>query len=40
MQKKINKELFVKLIKDALDNLKPEDIKPEIIEKALKSVGQ
>lgn len=38
LQKEVNKELFIKFIEEALENLKPEDIKPEIIEKVLQSV--
>lgn len=38
LQKEVNKELFIKLIEEALENLKPEDVGPEIIEKALQSV--
>ncbi len=38
LQKEVNKELFIKFIEEALENLEPEEIKPEIIEKVLQSV--
>ncbi|KLT21967.1 hypothetical protein wVul_1712 [Wolbachia endosymbiont of Armadillidium vulgare str. wVulC] len=38
LQKEVSKELFIKFIEGAFENLKPEDIKPEIIEKALQFV--
>ncbi|WP_264730334.1 hypothetical protein [Wolbachia endosymbiont (group B) of Episyrphus balteatus] len=38
LEKAINKELFTKFIEEALENLMPEDVVPEIIEKALQSV--
>lgn len=38
LEKAINKELFTKLIEEALENLMPENVGPEIIKKALKSV--
>ncbi|WP_265024856.1 MULTISPECIES: hypothetical protein [unclassified Wolbachia] len=38
LQKEVNKELFIKFIEEALKNLEPEEIKPEMIEKVLQSV--
>lgn len=40
LQKEVNKELFIKFIEQALENSKPENIEPKIIEEALQSVNQ
>ncbi|WP_264736282.1 hypothetical protein [Wolbachia endosymbiont (group A) of Rhinocyllus conicus] len=40
LQKEVNKELFIKLIEEALEGLISENVTPKIIEEALKSVNQ
>lgn len=40
LEKAINKELFTKLIEEALEDLTPESVNSKIIEEALKSVNQ